>query len=469
MSQPKKFHNSVRSNPLLLAMSVPGILAAAMIAGLSAEHLDPPVPPGLVVLFGSLAGLLILLAVSAALGGARTHHHERSRVRAISGLLDTLLNSSREWLWAVDDEGIFTFSSPTSATLLGYEPSDLIGKPCSTVIALGDLAKVRRSISAAQSNDSGWARIIVPCRHRNGTAVWVEVSGRSRPGRHGNGGGFEGTGRPLEAQTAQIIAASRSRSRIEEILGGRGLLTAFQPIHGLATGIVIGVEALTRFVSDDGASPACWFTEAEAVGLGSELEFAALESALAAADQLPTHLYVALNLSPATCLDPRLPGLVDQSQLPTDRIVLELTERLAVDEYAPLMAALAPLRLRGLRIAVDDAGSGFASMRHILHLRPDIIKLDRSLIAGIHDDAGQRALGAAMVEFARRIDATLVAEGIETSAELTAVTELGMTAGQGYFLGRPSVHPREWARWHVPAEPWPFRAEPPEAPKFQQG
>lgn len=129
-------------------------------------------------------------------------------------------------------------------------------------------------------------------------------------------------------------------------------------------------------------------------------------------------------------------------------MVLELTERLEVPEYGPLIAALAPLRERGLRIAVDDAGSGFASMRHVLHVRPDIIKMDRSLISGIADSRGQRALGAALVEFARRIGATLVAEGIETQAELAAVTGLGMAGGQGYLLGRPSIHPREWAAWH---------------------
>jgi len=142
--------------------------------------------------------------------------------------------------------------------------------------------------------------------------------------------------------------------------------------------------------------------------------------------------------------------------VPLARIILELTERLEVSEYGPLISALAPLRQLGLRVAVDDAGSGFSSMRHVLHIRPDIIKLDRSLISGIDDDLGQRALGAALAEFARQIGATLVAEGIETQAELTAVTALGLAAGQGYFFGRPSINPREWAAWHDgqdPAEP----------------
>lgn len=144
---------------------------------------------------------------------------------------------------------------------------------------------------------------------------------------------------------------------------------------------------------------------------------------------------------------PAAPGTAGGSGLRLSRLVIQLTERLEVEEYDPLILALAPLRRKGLRIAVDDAGSGFASLRHVLHIRPDIIKLDRSLIKGINDDQGRRALGAALAEFAWQIGATIVAEGIETQEELAAVTGLGMTAGKGYLIGRPTVHPRDWAAW----------------------
>lgn len=257
---------------------------------------------------------------------------------------------------------------------------------------------------------------------------------------------------PDEDYGATVLFTRRSRRRIEAILGDRMLLTAFQPIHELSTRDVIGVEALTRFVSDDGASADHWFNEAAAVGLGPDLEFAALQAALVAAEQLPGDVYVALNLSPATCLDPRLRAFLEHSQLAMDRIVVELTERLAEDEYDPVVTALAPLRVRGLRVAVDGAGAGFGSMSQVKHLSPDIIKLDRNLIAGIDHAAGQRTLGAAMVEFARQIGADLVAEGIETQAELTAVMDLGMAFGQGYLLGRPSVQPLDWAAWRTSAD-----------------
>jgi EAL domain-containing protein (putative c-di-GMP-specific phosphodiesterase class I) len=255
-----------------------------------------------------------------------------------------------------------------------------------------------------------------------------------------------------EPYPARLLVTGRGSRRIQEILGDRLLLTAFQPIHDLSTLSVIGVEALTRFVSDDGVSADYWFKEAAAAGLGAELEFAALQTALVAAEELPRHLYVALNLSPTNCLDPRLPGILHQSPLSLDRIVLELTEHAEVEDYAPLIQALAPLRFRGLRVAADNTGSGLFSLRHVMHLRPEIIKLDRSLVAGIDTAASQRFFGRSMVDLAKQVGADLVAEGVETRAELNAVTALGMAAGQGYFLGRPSVRPPEWARWRSPAE-----------------
>jgi EAL domain-containing protein (putative c-di-GMP-specific phosphodiesterase class I) len=166
-----------------------------------------------------------------------------------------------------------------------------------------------------------------------------------------------------------------------------------------------------------------------------------------AAVELPAHLYIAVNLSPAACLDPRLSEIVRGSGLNPGRIVVELTERSAVADYARLAAALAPLRSAGLRIAVDDVGAGFSSMRHILRLSPELIKLDRTIVAGIDNDPKQRALCAAMVSFSSQIGASLVAEGIETNAELTAVTDMGVNTGQGYLLGRPSVLPSDWSRW----------------------
>jgi EAL domain-containing protein (putative c-di-GMP-specific phosphodiesterase class I) len=229
------------------------------------------------------------------------------------------------------------------------------------------------------------------------------------------------------------------------------LLTAFQPIYDLSTGSAAGVEAFTRFVTDGADTADYWFAEAAEARLGSELEFAALESALAAAEHLPPHLYVALKLSPATCLDPLLPGMLEEFRLAPDRMVLELTDALTAEQADALVTALALLRQRGVRLAIDHAGSYFDSIRHIRQLKPDIIKLDRNIIAGIDTDTLRHAFGEAMAGFAEQLGAALIAEGIETKDELAAVAALGVTAVQGYFLGRPTTRPQDWAHWSLPA------------------
>lgn len=392
---------------------------------------------------------LMLAIVSAVIAVQFALAHRKSAAKAgnTADLLDSFLSTSREWLWAVDGEGRFTFSSTASMDMFGYEPEELIGKHSSLVIAPKDQAAIRNAIREARAAGSDtWTRTIANGLHRDGSTVRVEVSGKILPTGRRRASGTAGTIRLLPSRNAHDTASQR-RSRVTKIVSEERLLTAFQPIRSLATGNVIGAEALSRFATEDGSGPEYWFQEASAVGLGSELEFAAMTSALMSARNLPDHVYVALNVSPQTCVDPALLAFVDNMPLAPDRIVLEMTEQAPVDDYDELTAALAPLRSRGVRIAIDDAGSGFASMRHVLQIRPDIIKLDRTLISGIDRDSYKDALGAAIVDFANRTGATIVAEGIETHAELEAVTALGMTAGQGYLLGRPSVSPKDWASW----------------------
>jgi len=245
-----------------------------------------------------------------------------------------------------------------------------------------------------------------------------------------------------------VAERHRISERIRSVLTDRSVRTAFQPIVGLAAKSVIGVEALSRFGTDPETVPDEWFAQAASVGLGTRLELLAIEMALTTAQALPEHLYISVNASPTTCLDPRLIDVIALSAVGPGRVVLELTEHDAVADYDQLEQALNSLRRMGVRLAVDDAGSGFASFQHILRLRPDLIKLDRSIVANLDDSPAGRALCAAVAAFAGRIGAQVIAEGIETQAELCAVTELGLRAGQGFYLGRPSLLPTEWARWH---------------------
>lgn len=239
----------------------------------------------------------------------------------------------------------------------------------------------------------------------------------------------------------------RRLERVGTVLSGDALSMVFQPIADLVTGEVRGMEALARFACEPLRPPNEWFDEAASVGHGPELEIAALGTALDQLEQLPPAAFISLNLSPATALRPGLARALER--FPAERIVLELTEHDRIDEYDPLLAALTPLRDRGVRIAVDDAGAGYSGLRHVLRLRPDVIKLDTALTRGIDTDLAKRALATAMVSFAPQINAMVIAEGVETQGELQALRDLGVPCGQGYHLARPGPVPLSSTRLHA--------------------
>jgi EAL domain-containing protein (putative c-di-GMP-specific phosphodiesterase class I) len=183
------------------------------------------------------------------------------------------------------------------------------------------------------------------------------------------------------------------------VIEAERLSILYQPICNVATRRPVGLECLSRFSPSPVRTPDVWFSEAAEVGLGTELELAAISRALRALPALPADIYLAVNASPQTILaegfSQALHGLVPH------RLVLEVTEHAHVDDYAQLLAVIAPLRRRGVRLAVDDAGAGYASLQHILHLQPDIIKLDMGLTRNIDADPARRALASALIGFAR--------------------------------------------------------------------
>ncbi|CAN5692219.1 hypothetical protein BH18ACT17_BH18ACT17_00510 [soil metagenome] len=228
------------------------------------------------------------------------------------------------------------------------------------------------------------------------------------------------------------------RGTIERFVAGEGVSMAFQPIVSLSTRDIVGVEALARFSTPPPRPPNEWFAEAVTLALGVELELTTLKQALRSLPKLDPAIYLAVNCSHRAAISADLASLVAPH---AERLVLEITEHEAVEDYHPLVEALAPLRARGARVAIDDAGAGFARLRHTLRITPDLVKLDMSLTRGIDSDRAKRALAAAMVSFAREMDLTLVAEGIETAEELAALCELGVGLGQGFFLGEPGPLP----------------------------
>ena len=228
--------------------------------------------------------------------------------------------------------------------------------------------------------------------------------------------------------------------RIEQVLAGESPFSVvFQPIIEVATGATVGLEALSRFESEPLRSPEAWFDEAASVGLGPELELKAVLAAVSRIEDIPSEEFLAVNVSPELVMSNKLLDVADDAIC--RRLVLELTEHIAVDDYSRIRRSLAPLRDRGARVAIDDTGAGFSSLRHILLLRPEIIKLDRSLTRGVDHDPARRALAASLVSFAQDVDASLIAEGVETAAEFETLQRLGTHWVQGFHLARPGPLP----------------------------
>ena len=227
--------------------------------------------------------------------------------------------------------------------------------------------------------------------------------------------------------------ARRLRSDIETIIEKRTFTPVFQPIVDVRLGVTVGHEALTRF--DDGVAPDVRFAGAAQVGLGLELEAVTLRAAFAASATLSSSRWLHVNVSPELVLArTELRQILSTSR---SRVVLEVTEHAAVGDYLEFRAAIDSLECP-VRLAVDDAGAGFASLRHILELRPAFVKLDVSLIRGLDADPAKRALVAGMRYFARSTQRRLIAEGVETEAEAATLRALDIRLAQGYLFGRPA-------------------------------
>ncbi len=237
----------------------------------------------------------------------------------------------------------------------------------------------------------------------------------------------------IEPEVRETARRSAVERRLDPVLAAGGPVVVLQPIVELATADRVGAEALSRFPQDWGQAPDVVFAEAHSVDRGHRLELLALERA---ADHL--HVvdgYVSMNVSPATLLRPECTELL--AGLPLARVLLELSEHDQVEDYDALRAVLRPLRACGMRLAIDDVGAGFSSLRHIVLTAPDVIKLDRTLVDGVATDPVLRTLVTSLVNFAHGCHATVVAEGVETAADAEVLLACGVDHGQGWHYGRP--------------------------------
>ena len=245
----------------------------------------------------------------------------------------------------------------------------------------------------------------------------------------------DGAGSPQVAEDGDPAWEARIMETIEQ----ESFRTVFQPIYRIGDGCLSAVEALTRFDDAPVRPPDAWFDAAQRVGLGLDLELVTLASALRGSAELDGDVTMSFNASPDLLVDPRLVSLLDG--YPGRVLMVEVTEHAIIEDYPRVEAALRSLRDRGLLVAIDDAGAGFASLRHIVRLEPDIIKLDRSLTENIRHDPVRRPLAEALLRFAEQTDTGVIVEGLETAADLAAWRELGAFAAQGFVLAHPGELP----------------------------
>jgi EAL domain-containing protein (putative c-di-GMP-specific phosphodiesterase class I) len=277
----------------------------------------------------------------------------------------------------------------------------------------------------AGSSEGDRAAVDLLCRLVDaGSDVLLEVNGRRVP-----------LPASLRLLLQRAVDHLRRGDDIRRSLGRAPARTLLQPVVHLATAATAGYEALSDLSTRDLQSAGSWFRDAAVLGLGEEFELVLLTLALEELDTLPENVYLSVNVSAHTAMSAHLPELL--RDIDAHRLVLELTEHMPVDDYSALNVALDRLRGCGIRVAVDDAGAGFSSLNHILLIRPEIVKLDVSLIREVDSDVARRSLVSGLCDFTAEIGAECIAEGVETDAQARTLRDLGVSYGQGWHLGPP--------------------------------
>ena len=366
------------------------------------------------------------------------------RVNTMGGQVEALTVLGNDWYWESDPNLRLTFSSPNVERVLGYRADDLVGRSLLELVPLEDSDRLRAALAHAHATRTGWDSGQLRWRHANGSLVVLEGSALPMLGPSQEIVGFQGTRRAPSGMARGAPYVAVVRDRVLEVARTPHFEIALQPVVDTDLNAIVGAEALARF--PDGRGPDAWFADAALAGCTADLELALLQVALERVDQLPAHTYLTVNVSPLLVADPRFEALLyDGHDL--GRLVVEVTEHAAIASYGAVLDVLAPYRRMGLRLAVDDVGAGYASFAHVLELRPEIIKVDRSVITRIPRDAAARALVTAITRLAAEMDASVVAEGVESALELRSLQVLGVHLVQGYLLSRPTTVRRDWQRW----------------------
>lgn len=354
-----------------------------------------------------------------------------------------------EWCWETDTDLVLIHCSPAVEDVLGRPPAAVLGKSMLDWVHPRDAGMARATLLASVAARTGWRDAEVRCVHSSGRTVALQGSAVPVLDRKGRLTGFRGTWRSVTGDAVTRRRLASIAHRVQAVVADADVAVVLQPIVDVTAGELCGLEALARF--HDQRTPEDWFLDAHEAGVGADLELVAMRAQLellADASAVPGGKYLSVNASPALIVDPGFHALLRTPGLALDRLMLEITEHAAVRTYDEIRAVLLPYREQGLRLAVDDTGAGYASFNHVLRLRPDLIKLDRSLLADIDVDPARRAFVTAIVLMALELDAEVAAEGVERRAELEVLRTLGVDAVQGYLLARPSGDRAVWATWH---------------------
>ena len=372
---------------------------------------------------------------------------------ALDPLAREILDTYRDAFVCMDASGHVVEWNASAQRLLGWTREEAVGSDLAELIVPPALRTAHRN-GVLRYLDGGEARLVdrtieVSALHRDGHEVPVELTLntlRARSELYFNAflrdlrPSLRNDKAPSDRLRPTPVAPADSElaAAIDRILTGeQDLKIVVQPIVDLARGVVCGYEALSRFTGPPDATPDRWFDAAGRLGRSGALEARAIEAALARRADLPINCFLTLNVSPHALAAQEVQDVFAQAGSLAG-IVVELTEQSVVDDYDELLARLQPLRDAGALIAVDDAGAGYASLRHVLAIRPDLVKLDRSLADGVDRDPAKAAVVEMLGALAGRLDAWLLAEGIEREAELETLVGLGVPLAQGYLLARPT-------------------------------
>jgi PAS domain S-box-containing protein len=335
-------------------------------------------------------------------------------------------------------DGYFKVLNRAWSEALGYSDAELLSRPYLDFVHPDDRAA---TIAEASKIADGFPTVHFRNRYRCKDGSYKWLAWMATPAMAD--GTIYATARDVTddvfVEEMSMHTMRELRSRVQTAIAGDAIRMVFQPVVNLSRLDASGYEALARFEIEPLRTPDKWFDDAEAAGLRAQLELRAIRGAVARAHHLPAGSFLSLNASPETLLNEDFTDAL--GEVSGDRVVVEVTENAAVDDYEPLQRAVGRLRQHGVRLAIDDAGAGYSSMKHIVRLVPDFIKLDIFLIRDIQSEPLKRAVVAAMSVVASEIGAELIAEGVETAAELNVLTELGVANAQGFYVGRPGPLP----------------------------